>query len=140
MTFDEAKAEMGAAWATFDSQTRDLENGYTPEQMRAFHADEAAAQASEAAEEQRIEREERRRASLKALADSLNAAAASSQSAADGYGRAAQSIEPPPTLPAPPPVSYEHGYSQKPPPNIVCAGQVMISGPPDQASQCAGGQ
>jgi hypothetical protein len=30
------------------------------------------------------------------------------------------------------------GYSQRPPPTVVCAGQVMVSGPPDNPSACAG--
>jgi hypothetical protein len=149
ITLGEAKAEMGSAWGTFNSRTQNIaaasnaavikQYGYTPEQMRAFNAAEAAAGASEAAEDQRIQREERRTAGLRALGDGLSAAGASMQSAAEADGRAAQSIQPPPLPAVPPSVTFDPGYSRKPPPTVVCAGQVMISGPPDQASNCAGG-
>jgi hypothetical protein len=50
------------------------------------------------------------------------------------------SMQPPTMLPPPPAVTFDPGYERRPTPTVTCVGQVMVSGPPDQASACAGGQ
>jgi len=73
-----------------------------------------------------------------ALAQQLSAAGASLVDQGNANDRAAQSIQPPPRVPEPPPVIFDPGYARRQTPPATCVGQVMVAGPPGQASACAG--
>ncbi len=55
------------------------------------------------------------------------------------YARQSGGYQPPPQAPARlPQTSFDPGYASKPPPTVVCAGRIMVLGPPDNPSACAG--